>query len=125
MFSYRNGISAAHGNTPFYLMHGRDPRLPEDLLLRPEADLRDEATQARLPQFLRLRHALTALGRCAPNVLTLGPEVSEADRRHLSKKASSSSCIPLLSQRVDIENCTDIGVVHTESTFGCNLKFIV
>ena len=38
MFTYPNGSDpAAHGNTPFHLMHGRDPRLPEELLSQPEA----------------------------------------------------------------------------------------
>jgi hypothetical protein len=57
MFSFRNGQSAAHDNTPAFLMHGRDPPLPGELLTMSEIDLRQQSTRSHLPQLLRLRHA--------------------------------------------------------------------
>jgi transposase InsO family protein len=32
MFTFRNGISKATGNSPYFIIHGRDPKLPDPVL---------------------------------------------------------------------------------------------
>ena len=39
-FAYRTAIHSSTGETPFYVMHGRDPRIPGDLSIREEEERR-------------------------------------------------------------------------------------
>ena len=59
-FAYRTSTVDAIGNTPFYLVHGRDPRLPTDVLAGTQRDLDIDAYQYGLSLTQHIKDAYTS-----------------------------------------------------------------
>ena len=62
-FAYRTSFVDAIGNTPFYLVHGRDPQLPTDLLVSPPQSFVEDVHQYGLALTKNITDALDT-ARC-------------------------------------------------------------
>ena len=56
-FAYRTSIIDAIGNTPFYLVHGRDSRLPTQVIDGPESAIREDVMQYGIDLTKKIREA--------------------------------------------------------------------
>ena len=62
-FAYRRNFEDAIGNTPFYLVHGRDPQLPSDLLASPPQSFLEDVQQYGLFLTKNIKNAFDT-ARC-------------------------------------------------------------
>ena len=63
-FAYRTSLVDAIGNTPFYLVHGRDARLPTDVLLGNQEDLEEDVHRYGLTLTRRIKDAYDTARVC-------------------------------------------------------------
>ena len=59
-FPYRSSVVDSIGETSYYLVHGRDPKLPTSVIFGPKAQLRHDAQQCGLDLTQRLRDSFQA-----------------------------------------------------------------
>ena len=59
-FAYRSSVVDSIGETPYYLVHGRDPKLPTSVIFGSKAQLRHDAQQYGLDLTQRLRDSFLA-----------------------------------------------------------------
>ena len=59
-FAYRSSVVDSIGETPYYLVHGRNPKLPTSVIFGSKAQLRHDAQQYGLDLTQRLRDSFQA-----------------------------------------------------------------
>ena len=59
-FAYRSSVVNSIGETPYYLVHSRDPKLPTSVIFGSKAQLRHDAQQYGLDLTQRLRDSFQA-----------------------------------------------------------------
>ena len=81
LFAYRNSINSSTLETPFYLLHGRDPELPLDVLLKNPSNRASESDDYKTQMICKLQSAF----QLAKNNLT---ESRARQKRQFDKRAA-------------------------------------